>query len=261
MTDRIIPPICLAQPVCTLTIGFQVFPDAPVVVAANRDERLDRPAEPPARRDWTLPTIAPLDETAGGTWIGFNNESVLVAITNRWLDADLAPDRSRGLLVRDALGYETATAAARAIEHELDTRSYDGFNLLIADQSTALVFEWTGNLRISPLSPGIHVVMNTGWNDSFTIPAERADLAEQQRASARRVRAALQVEPGESADEWLARAGRVLGNHEYRVCIHQDGYGTRSSSLIGLRADESGTYCFADGPPCQTPFEKIPVAL
>lgn len=246
---------------CTLTIGYRVFQETPVVIAANRDERLDRPAEPPARRDWPLPAIAPLDLTAGGTWIGFNRAGVLVAITNRWIDTELAATRSRGLLVRDALEHETATAAARAIERELDERSYDGFNLLIVDQSTALLFEWYGNLRISPLSPGIHVVMNTGYNDTFTIPAERAASAEQQRASARRVRATLQVKPGETADEWLSRAGRVLGNHEYGVCIHQEDYGTRSSSLIGLRADEPGRYCFADGPPCQTPYDEIPVKL
>lgn len=261
MTDRIIPLIALSLPVCTLTLGYRVFQDAPIVVAANRDERLDRPAEPPARREWTLPTVAPLDETAGGTWIGLNSADVLVAITNRWLDADLTPDRSRGLLVRDALGYETATRAARAVERELDARSYDGFNLLIADPSTALLFTWDGTLRISPLPPGIHVVMNTGYNDTFTIPTERASLAERQRRSARRVRTALQVEPGETVDEWLTRAGRVLGDHEYGVCIHQDGYGTQSSSLIGVRTDEPGTYWFADGPPCQTPFEKIPVEL
>ena len=35
---------------CTLTLAWRAFEDAPVALAANRDEALDRPAEPPAIR-------------------------------------------------------------------------------------------------------------------------------------------------------------------------------------------------------------------
>ena len=73
----------LRGPVCTLVFAWQVFPDAPVVAAANRDELLDRPSEPPSVIEEEPGVVAPRDAEAGGTWIGYNEHGVLVAITNR----------------------------------------------------------------------------------------------------------------------------------------------------------------------------------
>ncbi|PSP47352.1 hypothetical protein BRC60_08635 [Halobacteriales archaeon QH_1_68_42] len=55
---------------CTLVFAWQVFPDAPVVAAANRDELLDRPSEPPSVIEEEPGVVAPRDAEAGGTWIG-----------------------------------------------------------------------------------------------------------------------------------------------------------------------------------------------
>ncbi|ELK45622.1 hypothetical protein D320_21146, partial [Haloferax sp. BAB-2207] len=73
---------------CTLILAWQVFEDAPVVVAANRDEQLGRPAEPPRRwENGDGPAIvAPRDAEAGGTWVGYNDAGVFVGITNRWVE-------------------------------------------------------------------------------------------------------------------------------------------------------------------------------
>lgn len=242
---------------CTLTLAFQVFPDAPIVVAANRDELLERPSHPPAHRDWELPVVAPLDQTAGGTWIGYNSAGVLVAITNRWVDPELPAERSRGLLVRDALGYETAEAAVRAVEQELANHAYDGFNLTIVDPTAAIHLEWDGHLRVSTLTPGIHVIMNAGFDDHFSTSGTRPDETAIQQENARRIRETLQPEPSETAAEWRERAGHLLGNHDYGVCIHHNGYGTRSASLITIPANAPPSYQFADGPPCETEFHPV----
>jgi hypothetical protein len=69
------------------------------------------------------------------------------------------------------------------------------------------------------------------------------------------VRETLRRDGEETAPEWTARAGDVLGNHEYGVCIHGDGFGTQSSSLLRLGAER--TFEFADGPPCETPFRPV----
>ena len=66
----------------------------------------------------------------------------------------------------------------------------------------------------------------------------------------------LRPEPGEGSRGWLDRAAGVLGDHEYGVCVHGDGFGTRSSSLVHV-AEAGVTYEFADGPPCRTPFERV----
>lgn len=242
-------------PVCTLTIAWQVFDDHPVVVAANRDESLERPSEPPAVYREDPLVIAPRDAEVGGTWIGYNKGGVFVGITNRWNDADLAGERSRGLLVADALACETAQEAVEVVERTTARYEYAGFNLVIADPTAATWLEWDGSLERVTLEPGVHVAVNVGLDDRYAIPSSRREAGERQAANAREVRRALEPEPAEDASAWLTRAGSVLGDHEYGVCLHWDRFGTRSSSLIAL--GETSTYEFADGPPCRTAYESI----
>ena len=81
---------------CTLVVAWNVFSDVPVAVAANRDESLDRESNPPAVVGKHPGIVAPTDREAGGTWIGYNEFGVFVAVTNRWTDADLAGERTQG---------------------------------------------------------------------------------------------------------------------------------------------------------------------
>ena len=241
---------------CTLVFAWQVFTDAPVVAAANRDELLDRPSEPPAVVEESPRVVAPRDTEAGGTWIGYNEHDVFVAITNRWTDREVTADRSRGLLVRDALRQSSAEDAARLVERELDDRTYEGFNLVVADPNAALYLEYDGHLAVRNLEPGVHVVVNVGADGEYVIPAERAEAGERQAESADRLAADLAVEPGESSTEWLDRAAALIADHDYGVCIHHDRFGTRSSSLVTI-GSEGATYRFADGPPCETEYERV----
>jgi YD repeat-containing protein len=245
--------------VCTLTLAWQVFPDAPVVLAANRDELLDRPSEPPERRNWETAVVAPKDAEAEGTWLGYNEHGLLVTITNRWDGREVDGARSRGLLVRDALASESAEGAVRFVERELDARAYEGFHLLVADSRAALLVEFDGTRRVRRLDPGVHVVVNVGADGEYAIPQYREDAGRQQAENAETVREALRPEPGEEADGWLDRAGAVLGDHDCGVCIHGDGFGTRSSSLI--RLGETVRFEFADGPPCENEYGPVTDSL
>ncbi len=241
---------------CTFTLAWQVFADAPVVVAANRDERDGRPSEPPAVRDWETPVVAPIDREAGGTWLGYNEHGLLVAVTNRWTDAELTGDRSRGLLVRDALNRETAEDACRYVERELDERSYEGFNLVVVDASAAILLEWAGQFAVRNFDPGVHVVVNVGADGSYTIPSVRQEAGERQAENASEVRTALQPEPGEDSRSWLERAAAVVSDHEYGVCVHGDGYGTQSSTLVRMTEDFVEME-HAEGPPCENDYEPV----
>jgi len=266
--------------VCTLAFAWGVFPDAPVVAAANRDEATARPSEPPGRRttplaDGTLTgdadgaartVVAPRDAHAGGTWVGVNDAGVYVTVTNRWLDDEPPAERSRGLLVADCLACGSAEAAARHVERAVREHDYAGFNLVVADGSAAVLLEWDGSLAATTLAPGVHVAVNVGGvidgGGRFRIPAARADRGERQAANARRLADRLQPEPGEDADAWLDRAGAALGDHDLGVCVHGDGYGTRSASLVRVPADgpdrlAATRFDYADGPPCETPFEPV----
>ncbi|OYR45793.1 NRDE family protein [Halorubrum sp. Eb13] len=252
---------------CTLALAWRVFGDAPTALAANRDEALDRAAEPPAVRDPAgddgVRYVAPRDAEAGGTWIGLSESGVAVAVTNRWLDADRDGDRSRGLLVRDCLEADSAETAVRGVERDLEERSYDGFNLVIADDAAAFLLSYDGGIAVTRLDPGVHVVGNVGGVvngvERFSVPERRREFAEERADSARRIAAELVPEPGESGGSWLDRASGVLADHEYGACLHGDGFGTRSFTRIRTSADptEHPEFAYADGPPCETPAEPV----
>jgi len=250
--------LALPERVCTFALAWQVFADAPVVVAANRDERLDRPARPPAVIEDEPRVIAPQDEEASGTWIGYNEHGVLVAVLNYWVDADLAGERSRGLLVRDALTRESAEAAGRYVEDAVREHEYEGFEVVAADPNAAVLYQWDGQLSVTQFRPGVHVVGNVGADGRYRIPEHRAEYAEARAESTDRVAAELVPEPGETAVEWRDRAKEVLGDHEFGACVHGDGFGTRSSSLIVL-GEDGASYEFANGPPCETAYEPVAV--
>lgn len=241
---------------CTLAIAWRVFEDAPVVAAANRDEAFDRPSDPPVVLQRDPPVIAPRDREAGGTWIGLRGDGRFVAITNRW-DGPRDGERSRGLLVRDALLAETTGEVLEGVETAVTSEGYAGFNLLVADDESAEWFAWNGELRRRSFEPGLHVLVNVGADGSYRLPPDRRAAGRRQAESAEAVRTALDPDGIDGASAWLDRAATVLADHDVGACVHGDGFGTRSSSLV--RTGRTPTYRFADGPPCRTPYRSVPL--
>jgi len=256
--------------VCTLVLAWQVFDDAPIAAAANRDERVGRPSRPPAVIDEDPRVVAPSDEAAGGTWIGYNDAGLFVAITNRRREPatgaagtalNFEADRSRGLLVRDALACESHHEAVSAVRDELAGREYDGFNLVIADAGDATLLEWDGVLRATHFDPGVHVVVNEGHDGAAPKAvrireAVRPGPSDGATGDAARVRDA---ESGGGVSAWFETAKAVLRDHDLGACVHGDGYGTRSSSLVAIDSSGAGRYRFADGRPCETDYEVVEI--
>src|SRR4051812_11909919 len=143
---------------CTLFAAWQQHPDFPLLIAANRDENLARPSSPPKLWPGTLPFLAPVDDQAGGSWVGLNARGVFVAITNRYLTARYPERKSRGEIVTHALRLPTAEAVAAHLR-SIDPRDYNAFHLLYADAHHAFV-SWTDGERFTheQLTPGLHVV-------------------------------------------------------------------------------------------------------
>jgi uncharacterized protein with NRDE domain len=244
--------------VCTLVLAWQVFDDAPVAVAANRDEATGRESTPPSVYAEEPLIVAPRDREAGGTWIGYNEFGVCVGLTNKWTDADLVGDRSRGLLVADALEARSAAEAGSIVEDAVEAHEYDGFYLVVAGATTARCYRWDGRLGATDFDPGVHVVVNVAVDDDVDVPSVRPSAGREQAANARSVRETLAARREETAADWLERASGVLGDHEYGVCIHRDGFGTRSSSLLAL-GPETTRYEFAPGPPCRTGYGEVAI--
>src|SRR6266487_3778838 len=94
---------------CKLAIYFETFRDYPVVIAANRDEYLSRPALPPTVLSETPRIIGGKDLRANGTWLGINEYGLVAGLLNRRPNEEANPSaRSRGMLCLDALQHRTA---------------------------------------------------------------------------------------------------------------------------------------------------------
>ncbi|HMC96436.1 MAG TPA: NRDE family protein, partial [Flavobacteriales bacterium] len=89
---------------CLIVLAYKVHPRYPLIVAANRDEFLDRPALPAHFWKDAPHILAGRDLKAGGTWLGITTAGRFAALTNyRDLRRPAVNGRSRGALVRDAL--------------------------------------------------------------------------------------------------------------------------------------------------------------
>src|SRR5271155_5180323 len=143
---------------CTLVILRRPEHVWPVIIGANRDEMIGRPAAPPARHWPDRPeVIAGLDRLAAGSWLGINDWGVAAAVLNR--HGSLGPAagrRSRGELVLEALGHADATDAAMALSH-LDPDAYRTFNLIVADNRDGFWLRHadTRQVEIRPLKEGL----------------------------------------------------------------------------------------------------------
>ena len=228
---------------CLLLIAWRQRDDLPLVLAANRDEAYARDAVPPETlRLGTIAALAPRDLQAGGTWIGCAASGVVVAITNR-PDGGRDPKRpSRGALCHSVLAQPGAVAARSWIEAEVQARTYNGFNLLIADRDTAFVASWNGRLSIVPLAPGLHVLTNDDDLDVLSLPSIRTLPWPAPVATLRAALAAFLARHAPEPDQDLV------------VCKHGAAHGTVSSSLVFLPRTGLPWLEHAPGPACRTAF-------
>lgn len=151
---------------CLIALAWQAHPEYRLVVAANRDEFLARPASP--AHWWTDDSriLAGRDLEAGGTWMGLSRNGRFAALTNYRDPTQHRPGApSRGALTHNCL---TSTQSAAATLGDLATVSgdYAGFNMLVSDgRSLGIHSSTTG--AVSMLSPGVYGLSNhlldTDW--------------------------------------------------------------------------------------------------
>src|SRR5215471_2946480 len=143
---------------CTLAVYVAVADDIPLLIAANRDEFLDRPSADPAIIAYDPTVFAGQDLSAGGTWFGVNQHGLVIGLLNRRQVAE--PDatrRSRGLLCLETLQTSSLDEAVEQLQR-IPPRTYNGFNLLVADGRQAFVAtNPSGSVQLTELSAGVHV--------------------------------------------------------------------------------------------------------
>jgi uncharacterized protein with NRDE domain len=226
---------------CTLVCLFRAFADHPLIVAANRDERLARPAVGP--RAWPGERfVAPRDEEAGGSWLGVTSRALFVGITNRFGVANDPARDSRGALVVESLRHGSA-AALHATLASLPPRRFNAFHLLYADATAAHV-TWSDGaaLHQETLAPGIHVV------------TERS-LGGDDHGRTERIVHELSLRDAPAPEALMA----VMRRHDDAnpvagTCVHVPafGYGTRSSMILFLEDPiAKSRMWWAEGSPCE----------
>jgi uncharacterized protein with NRDE domain len=233
---------------CLLAIQYQLVPDAPVLIAANREERYDRPSTPPAIQSGKPRALCGIDQEAGGTWLGVNQHGMFVAACNRrkW-NAPVSP-LSRGVLCRELLRAGSAREAADRAVDELATGNYDGVNFVCADGDSGWVIHGGDDVNVAELSQGLSIIAN---NDVDDPQDKRVALAKR----------LLTLQTLDSPVKFLAVASKVFArppSPEGRptIIVRQADVGTVSSTLISLgKKPRDAIYQFAPGAPDRTRFE------
>lgn len=245
---------------CTIAILVRVT-DAPLVIAANRDEVYARPTRPPERLGDGL--AGGVDELSGGTWLALARAGRFAAVTNQRVMEPPPPGlRSRGLAVRELAATVDQDAYATAIDPE----RYASMNLVWGDAARVRVGYFrreTNEREIVTLAPGVHVLCNDKLGSPGFPRGERlaqiigellarklplAELiADLEHALAdRHVSAPADVPPS----KFPADFARELT----AICIHGGAYGTRSSTVAAFAPGRVLAYDHADGPPDETAY-------
>lgn len=234
----------MLPPVCTVVV--LVNPDR-VLLAANRDERVERAWDPPAPWWPDRPgVVGGRDRSAGGTWMAINRQGVVATVLNR--PGTLGPaigKRSRGELPLLALEHPTAAAAAEALTN-LDAGLWRGFNMVLADPTGAWFVRGVGYGRptAEPLAAGVSMVTAYDPNDRDS-PRTACHLPRFQAA-----------EP--AWDAWRAILSDQRGGPADQINVApRGGFGTVSSSFLALSPNSEPIWLFAAGPPHQAAFLRI----
>ncbi|HWA81701.1 MAG TPA: NRDE family protein [Acetobacteraceae bacterium] len=240
---------------CTVVLRIAPGEQFPILLAANRDERVDRPWDPPAAWWPDQPDIVGgRDRSAGGTWMAVNGAGVVCCVLNRPGSLGPAPGKeSRGILPLRALEKRTARDAANVIS-AFDAGKFRPFNLILADTDAAIFqrADGSGPIESFTLPPGVHMVT-----------AHDPDDHESPRVARYLPRFRAAPPPDPASGNWEAWT-KILADRsgapgsEINVPVRA-GFATVSSSLLALRRRGAVIWLFAAGPPDRAPF--LPIAL
>lgn len=242
---------------CTLIVLNECVAGYPLIVAANRDERYERRSRPPRLEN---NVICPLDEEAGGTWIGVGQDGWFVGITNQEDGRHLDDTLSRGSVVRDCLVAGNHCASAQALK-ALDLSRYNPFNIVFGRPGAMfLVRVMQGKeLEMEPLLQGINVITNDCWGNLYSM----------KQRWARTLVIDMLVDPPDNIDEIITDLRMVMSDHHgiqetgdpfQSMCVHSEDskFGTKSTSIITVSNEKDVGYWYSDGHQCQLgPFECV----
>jgi len=236
--------------VCTVLILRRPGDPWPLLLAANRDERLARAADPPGPWWPAHPgLIGGHDRSGGGSWMALGPRGVVAAVLNRPGSLGPAPGKaSRGDLPLLAAAAASAAEAAGRLA-ALDAGAYRSFNAVVADTAGAFFIAGLGegHPAVTALAEGLSMVTSAGPNDRSN-PRIARHLP--------RFAAAPPPRPPDWAT-WPLLLNDAGGAPDAQLHVSpRDGFGTVSSSLLALGAKGERLWRFRE---TGRPWRDIPL--
>ena len=224
---------------CLIAIAWQVHPQHPLVVLANRDEFFARPTEPMHR--WASPAglLAGRDLQAGGTWLGVFNGR-FAAVTNVRESPMIEGRTSRGALIVDFL-----TDSGNAVDWatQLQDEDYSGFNLLLCDGTSLVYRSNRGSQRQQTLAAGVYGLSNGRLDSDWPkVQRLRTQLSSRLEAGQQDIDTLMQAldDRQQPPDHALPQTGVPLLWERKLAPVMIDGdadYGTRAQTVCLLGGD------------------------
>jgi uncharacterized protein with NRDE domain len=232
---------------CLILFSYKQHPVYPLILAANRDEFLERPTAPADFWPDAPTVLAGRDLVGGGSWLGVTRGGRLAALSNyRDFSRREKGERSRGLLVSDFLRGEKGPAAY--LEQVAQERgSYKSFNLLVGDRLELYCYSSRRD-GIRRLTPGLYGLSNhlldTPWPKVERGKEALAALLAQGGNPHPEDLFALMADTARPDDALLPDTG--IGLEWERILsspfIVSPRYGTRSSTVVLFGGDGAGTF-------------------
>lgn len=233
---------------CLLAVQYKSVPEAPILVAANREEAFDRSSLVPSIQPGKPRVLSGVDAKAGGTWLGVNQNGLFVGAANRPRLYLPAAPRSRGLLCRDLLKANSARQAIDMAMEELTANKYEGVNFIIADYESGWAVHGGDDPHVVELIEGLNIISSYDLND----------LRDERQKLARRL---LTLQTLDSAVKFLAVASKAFARPPAApdrpgMVVHGKERGTVSSTLIALgKKPRDAIYQYASNSPDVARYE------
>jgi uncharacterized protein with NRDE domain len=169
---------------CLITFQWQPDADNRLILSANRDEFLHRPAQPLQPWPDAEGVYAGKDLSQGGSWLGIHKNGRFAALTNH---RDMRSESPKNPISRGSLVLDFLTSDVSPLEYlealEKNSDIYAGYNLLVADHRQLAYFSNKSDEAARILPPGLYGLSNglldTPWPKVESAKQRLADWLEE----------------------------------------------------------------------------------
>lgn len=232
---------------CILIVMRGFHADHPLVVAGNRDERVDRLASPPGL--WVgerRRVLSPRDRLALGTWLAVDERLAFAGITN-WVGVPTVPGApSRGHLVHAVLDQQDLEAGLDEVRRRVNQHAHSGFQLVVGDRRRVFVLRHAHG-RVDVIEWMEPVLVLTNEHEPGRLVPRGLSAASA---------------PGIALDQRLASLVAMLRDRgsdgQHAICKRGQTYGTVSSSIVAIPHGDPRelVWRYAPGPPDVTEYRN-----